>query len=206
LLVYEFTLTTVENMERTVNRYVKRWLGIPKSFSSVGWYSTSCKLQLPLSSLVDSYKVTKARQVMMLKDSEDQQINTAGIVTRTGRKWQAQVAVDQAESRLRHKDIVGTTAVGRQGLGFNSRTKWKTATGKERRKLVQEEVKQQCEEERHVRASGMAKQGSWLNWENIKPKKITWNELWRMEPYPFVHYNVLYRIAKMRFVLRDLYV
>lgn len=35
---------------------------------------------------------------------------------RTGRKWQAQEAVDQAEARSRHSVLVGTVAVGRAGL------------------------------------------------------------------------------------------
>ena len=86
LMVYEFPLTTVEAMERVVNGYIKKWLGIPKSFSSVGLYSVGNKLQLPFSSLVDVYKTTKARTVTMLKDSSDTRINQAGITVKTGRK------------------------------------------------------------------------------------------------------------------------
>lgn len=36
---------------------------------------------------------------------------------KTGRKWSASKAVTAAENRLRHNDIVGTVAEGRQGLG-----------------------------------------------------------------------------------------
>lgn len=75
LLVYEFPLTTVEMIESTVSTYLKRWLGIPRSFSSVELYSTRSKLQLSLKSLAEAYKVT--RQVMMLRDSRDPQISTA---------------------------------------------------------------------------------------------------------------------------------
>ena len=78
--------------------------------------------------------------------------------------------------------IVGTTTVGRQGLGLNPRTRWSMASKPERRQLVQDEIRQQAEEERQVKAASMRKQGSWLNWENIKPKKITWDALWKMEP------------------------
>ena len=52
----------------------------------------------------------------------------------------------------------------------------------ERRQLVQDEIRQQSEEERQVKAASLTTQGSWLNWENIKPKKITWDALWKMEP------------------------
>ena len=49
-MVYEFPLTTVEAMERVVNGYIKKWLGIPKSFSNVRLYSVGNKLQLQFSS------------------------------------------------------------------------------------------------------------------------------------------------------------
>jgi len=55
--------------------------------------------------------------LLTLRDSPDEQIWEAGIVTRTGRKWSATETVSQAESSLMHKDIVGVTAVGRQGIG-----------------------------------------------------------------------------------------
>ena len=54
---------------------------------------------------------------MTLRDSPDELISEAGIVTRTSRKWLAAVSVSQAESSLKHKDIVGLTAVGRHGIG-----------------------------------------------------------------------------------------
>ncbi|VDI03737.1 Hypothetical predicted protein [Mytilus galloprovincialis] len=53
------------------NRHLRKWLGVPKSFSSIGLYNTSSKLQLPLSSITEDFKVTKTRQVMMLIDSKD---------------------------------------------------------------------------------------------------------------------------------------
>ncbi len=43
-------------------------------------------------------------------------MSDAGIVVRTGRKWRAAEAVQQAETRLKHKAILGTMAQGRAGL------------------------------------------------------------------------------------------
>ena len=118
LMVYDLPLTTVEATETVVNGYIEKCLGIPTSFSSVGLHSVGNKVQLPLSILVDAYK---ARTVTMLKDSSDTRINQAGITVKTGRKWEAEQAVCFVEERLRHKDIVRTTTVGRQGLGLNPR-------------------------------------------------------------------------------------
>ena len=52
-----------------------------------------------------------------MRDSKDDKVRAAGVEVKTWRKWSASKAVTEAESRLKHRDIVGTEAVGRQGLG-----------------------------------------------------------------------------------------
>jgi len=69
LLVYSVPSSTMEAMERTINSFLRRWKGVPKSFTSLGLYFTGSKLQVPLKSLTEEYKVTKARQIIMLRDS-----------------------------------------------------------------------------------------------------------------------------------------
>ena len=181
ILVYEVPVSTVESMERKISSYLRRWLGVPRSFCSIGLYSSGSKLQLPLKALTEEYKATKVRAVMMLRDSQDQKIRDAGIEIRTGRKWKAEEAVAEAESRLRHQDLVGTVAQGRLGLGCVTRSSWKSANTAERRKLVQEEVRKKEEESRQAQAVTMRKQGSWLHWEAALGRKLNWNDLWRME-------------------------
>ncbi|RXN04866.1 hypothetical protein ROHU_009463 [Labeo rohita] len=56
LTVYEVPMTSVERVERKINKYLRRWLGIPPSFTSVGLYIRSGQLQLPLSSVVEEFK------------------------------------------------------------------------------------------------------------------------------------------------------
>ena len=86
--------------------YLRRWLSVPRSFSAVGLYSSGTKLQLPLKSVTEEFKVTKVRQVIMLRDSIDDKVRGARVETRTGRKWDAKRTVKEAEERLRHGDIV----------------------------------------------------------------------------------------------------
>ena len=136
--------------------------------------------------------MAKSRLVMTLKDSQDSMVRRAGVVTRTGRKWSTSQAVTQAESRLRHKDIVGTTAVGTQGFGTGEVRRWNSADSKTRRDMVQEEIWQTEEEERKTRAAGMGAQGSWTNWQTTE-RKLTWTDIWRSEPY------------RISFLLRSVY-
>lgn len=54
---------------------------------------------------------------MMYRDSSDPKVAQAGVKVKTGRKWKADEAVTQAESRIRHRVLVGAVTRGRAGLG-----------------------------------------------------------------------------------------
>ena len=119
--MYEVQTAAVVSLEGKINRYLHRWLGVPRSFSSVGLYSSNSKLQLPIKALTEEYKMNKVRAVMMLRDSKDEKVREGGIRVRTGRKWSASEALKEAESRLQHQDIVGIVEQGRLGLGCVTR-------------------------------------------------------------------------------------
>ena len=141
MMVNEIPASTVEKLEQLTSKYLRRWLGMPPSFTSIGLYGRCCKLQLPLSSVLEEYKAAKARLLLTLRDSKDDKIRNAGIEVRTGRKWSVSQAVSEAESALRHKDIVGTTNIGREGLGTRTSQRWKDSSPAERRQMVQEEIR-----------------------------------------------------------------
>ncbi|VDI83021.1 Hypothetical predicted protein [Mytilus galloprovincialis] len=132
-----------------------------------------------MKALTEEYKVTKTRQVMTLRDSKDAKVRGAKVKIRTGRKWKAEEAVKEAETRLKHSVIVGVTAVGRQGFGMTTKPRWDTANEKGRRELVQQEIRQMEEESRNVKAVGMKQQGSWLNWQGARSRALTWSEIWK---------------------------
>ncbi|VDI67758.1 Hypothetical predicted protein [Mytilus galloprovincialis] len=131
---------------------------------------------------------------MTLRDSKDAKVRGAKVKIRTGRKWKAEEAVKEAETRLKHSVIVGVTAVGRQGFGMTTKPRWDTANEKGRRELVQTEIRQMEEESRNVKAVGMKQQaGSWLNWQGARSRALTWSEIWGMEGY------------RLSFLLRSVY-
>ena len=192
LTVYEIPVSVVEGVEKRVNKHLRRWLGIPPSFTAVGLYIRSGQLQLPLSSVVEEFKVAKCRVAMMLRDSKDERVSNAGVITRTGRKWAADIAVRQAESSLELKDIIGNVCTGRQGLGTSHFTQWKTAGAQQRREMVQAEVRHQEEVIRKAKAVELATQGTWTRWD-LPDRRVTWSDLWRLEPF------------RISFLLRSVY-
>ena len=63
LLVYDGPLSKVEEAEKKVTVYLRRWSGVSKYFSSVNLYSKDWQLQLPFSSTTEDFKVTKPRHL-----------------------------------------------------------------------------------------------------------------------------------------------
>jgi hypothetical protein len=65
-------------------------VGSAKKFNQPWLILHESKLQLPLKALTGEYKVTKARKVIMLRDSADEKVREAGVKILTGRKWKAE--------------------------------------------------------------------------------------------------------------------
>ena len=124
------SLTTVETLERMVNKSLRKWLGVPPGFSAIGLYSRSSQLQMALSSVVKEFKIEKCRLVTTLRDSKDKKVSEARVQIRTGRKWSASASVSQAESMLTLRDIIGNTCIRRHGLGIDHFHQWEKSGGK----------------------------------------------------------------------------
>ena len=180
-MLNEIITSSVEGCERKISRHLRRWLGVPPSFTSIRHYVRTNQFQLPLSSLVEEFKVARARLVVTLKESKHDIIRKVGIETRTGKKWSAIQAVSQAESRLHHKDNVGVTTIGMQGLGNTRKELWSTAGSNERRKLVQEEIGLVEEKEKRAKAVVVGAQCAYTTWENTD-RNLSWAGIWCYEP------------------------
>lgn len=179
LLMYEFPMTSVESLEKVITRRLRRWLGVPKCLSTAALYGRSNVLQLPFNSLVEEFKVTRVREQLQYKESNDPKVVAACIQSRTGRKWRAENELEIAEDRLRHKAILGTIAKGRAGLGYFPCPQINKTKGKERRQLIQKEVRAGIEETRYCKMVGLSSQGAWTKWQGVEQKKISWSDYWR---------------------------
>ena len=78
LFIYDVLSNTVESLKRIISRYLRRWLNVLRSLSSLGLYSNGSKFQLPLTSLIEEYIVANVRQALMLRDSTDEQVRGTG--------------------------------------------------------------------------------------------------------------------------------
>ena len=129
-------------------------MGVPNSLTNEALYSSSTKLKLPTLSLVEKYKLGKAQLFQILRDPLVKNAQTSVI---TGRKWKAKIDVENAELALRMKEIIGTVANGKAGLGLHPQRWWSKESTANRRKMVSEEIHHLEEVRRFATAVGQRK-------------------------------------------------
>ena len=166
LQMYEIAISRVERIQQYSNKYLRKWLGAPPCFSKVGLYTNSGNLQLPISSLVEEFKIGKVRLHMTMKDSADEIIRKAYPEIKSVTKWSAVKTAQEVECSLRIKDIIGFTQTNPKG----------------KRDMVSEEVRMFEEEQRKASAVTQAKQCAWTKWNDIELIKLSWKSLIAMEP------------------------
>ena len=88
-------------MEAKINKYTRKWLGVPPCLTDVAFYCRQAKLKLPLKSILEEYKAGKARLLSMLEDSEDLVVRSVQPELKTDRKWKVKEAVESAKESLR---------------------------------------------------------------------------------------------------------
>ncbi len=182
LMMYDIAIGHVERMEVVVSGFVRRWLGVPHCLTNIAFYGQGGKLQFPLTSLTDEFKVVRVQEFMMLRDSSDAVVKNALPEKKGSRKWNARAEVDEMEERLQQEEVMGMVQHGKHGLGWMKHERWGKACVKERRKMVEREVRRKEEEGRYVKAVGQAQQGAWTRWEGVRVRMLKWQEIWRMEP------------------------
>ena len=176
LMIYSFPATKVEKVQQLFTASLKRWLGIPKSLSTEALYSTTMKLQLPYSSVIEEVKAAKARVLTTYTQSADECIRNANICVEGGRKWKISKEVEEAESRLRLQDIAGIANTGREGIGMYHRQYFGTSTDKQKRGMIVEKVRMKEEERRRCRIAGLSKQAASTRWQ-VPERRLSHRDL-----------------------------
>ena len=118
----------------------------------------------------------------MLCDSVDPLVKSAQPAIITARKWNAEYAVETAESSLKMKEVIGSVATGKAGCGLHPQRWWSKETTKNKRRMVLEEIDHFEESKRLTIAVAQPKQGAWTRWENTKDRTITWSDIKQRRP------------------------
>ena len=192
--MYEVGASRVERIEQRCSVYIQKWLKLPKTINNTALYGKKQQLTLPIPYIFEECKAGKVRTVMMLRYSKDDKISENPPEVRTFRKWNAEDEVNEAISRLRHQDIIGSTQTGRSGLGVTQFNPFSQSIAKGRRDGVVKEVRQVEQESRYIHLVRCNQQGHCLRWEEkVIEQRLNWKEIWEWEP------------ARLSFLLKSTY-
>jgi len=177
LAIYDFSLSPVERMERKVSAYIRRWLGVPRSFATNALHASSFKLTLPITSFVEEYKADKIRTQAMLHYFRGGTVRNLSPALDTGTKWRVTAVSEALQDRLAIKDIIGATTQGRAGLGCSTFKRFADASGRYKWTMMVDELRSAEEERRLAEAVQQGRQGRWVEWESALPRRLTWSDL-----------------------------
>ena len=182
LQVYEVPLTRVERIEQRCGIYIRKWLGLPRMLNNSAIFGKQGQLKLPIASIVEEYKVSKVRTVMMLRFSNDPEIKDNPPEVRIGRKWRPEEATDNVICILNHADIVGASQDTRQGVGMQNFRPFCTSSQRQRRDAVVREIRKEEQEKRYLHLVNCSQQGQCVRWEEfVVDRKVGWKEIWSWE-------------------------
>lgn len=150
-----FTITQVEAMERLCRKFMRRWQGVPPTFSLINLYSKTSNLCLPVTTVVEEFKATKVRAVSTLLLCEDEKVRHLNKTIKRGRRYRPQEAVTEADAYWKHQEIVNVICQGQLDLGQYNDQRWSKASAKGRRALVVQRVREVAEEDCSVKAVGL---------------------------------------------------
>ena len=115
-MIYEIPMSFADRLEQSVSKHIRKWMGLHPSITNLALYSKRSPCPLPITSITSLLKSAKVSCHLQLRDSQDPLVSSSLPTLDTGRTWQVVDAVDDAESVLYFRRILGHTQVGRAGL------------------------------------------------------------------------------------------
>ena len=182
ITIYEIPLSTVERLEKRVSKYIRKWLGFHPTISSLALYSKSSPCPLPFTALSSLFKTSKTSAHLQLRDSKDPIVASTLPDIKTGRKWSVADSVQDAESVMRFKEILGHTQSGTAGLGFIPIEQIPVKGSKEYRKAVSDIVDNVHDQIQVSSRDSQRLQLNWTSWSNYIRNDLTWKCLWAFGP------------------------
>ena len=183
LAIYDIPASTVSRWEQRVNRYLRSWLGAGHTLSRLCLFNRDSPIALPIDSLEDTWKVEKCRLQQSYKYSPDEFIRSVAPKVRSGRVWNAEKVLEEAERDLVCESMLGMVQPGnRAGIGFGDwKRPWEKMGPSERNKAAIERVGENLQKERVVGYGSLELQSGWARWrEDVLSLDMSWSSLFRM--------------------------
>ena len=182
LMIHEFPLYSIEAIEQSVSKYLRKWLGLRPTISKIALYSKQSPCPLALTSLSALFKTSKTSGLLQLQHSRDPLITSSTPVLDTGSTWDVQKSVKGAKGALYFKNMLGHTQNGKAGLGFIPVAPTPLPGTKEYRKAVADAVAEEHDHALVIPAYDKPLQHSWLAWSSYIQNDLRWKNALAMPP------------------------
>ena len=106
ILIYEVPISLAFKLEQKASVYIRKWLKLHKSITSLSFYSSASPCPLPVRILKYVPKFSKISRHLLLKHSQDASVSSSVPKLQAG-NWQVEEAVRACETDLKHKSIIG---------------------------------------------------------------------------------------------------
>ena len=153
LLIYEIPNSLAFKLEQKVSVFIRKWLHLHHSTSSLCFYSSAPPCPLPIKSLSSALKASKISGHLLLRNSQDPLVSSCVPKLRTG-TWKVEDAVLSCENDIKISQVCGNGHHNKHGLHKTIDDTYAFS------KAVQLQV-----------------QGQWTRWINYVQQDFSWASL-----------------------------
>ena len=115
LLIYEIPFSLAFKLEQKVSVFIRKWLHLYHSTSSLCFYSSASPCSLPIKSLSSALKASKISGYLLLRNSQDPLVSSCVSNLRTG-TWKVEDAVLSCENDIKISQVRGNGHYNKHGL------------------------------------------------------------------------------------------
>ena len=166
-------------MEQKVSVFIRKWLHLHHSTSSLCFYSSVSPCPLPIKSLSSALKASKISGHLLLRSSQDPLVSGCVPKLQAG-TWKVEDAVSSCENDIKINQVCGNSHHNRHGLGYTTTPKSQDKSSKHYPRYISEYHKSIDETYAFSKAVQLQVQGQWTRWMNYVQQGFSWAFLMAM--------------------------
>ena len=180
LLIYEIPISLAFKLEQKVTVFIRKWLHLHHSTSSLSFYSSASPCPLPIKSFSSALKAPKISGHLLLRNSQDPLVSSCVPKFRTG-TWKVEDAVLSCENDIKIRQVCGSGHHNKHGLGYTTTPKVpKNQSSKHYRRYISDHHKTIDDTYAFSKAVQLQVQGQWTRWINYVQQDFSWASLMAM--------------------------
>ena len=180
LLIYEIPISLAFKLEQKVSVFIRKWLHLHHSTSSLCFYSSVSPSSLPIKSLSSTLKASQISGHLLLRNSKDPLVSTCVRKLQTGTS-KVEDAVLSCEININVSQVCGKDHHNWYGLGYTTTSKVpKNKSSKHYRRYISVHYETINDTYGFFKAVQLQVQGQWTRWMNYVQKDFSWTSLMAM--------------------------